>query len=102
MLAFTINSLVCCGLGGLLGGLFYFAHLHLDLLIAAVPLFISSYRFEIWVPIERHWLGIHIMIWSLNRDLLLYNTIIVYVLHGLSEAQFSMLLIYCASALYCM
>ena len=83
-------------------GLFYFAHLHLDLLIAALPLCISSYRFELWVPIARHWLGMHIMIWSLNGALSLYNTIIDYVLHELSKAQFSMLLTYCASALYCM
>ena len=95
MLAVTNNSLVCCALGGLLGGLFYFAHLHLDLLIAALPLCISLYRFELWVPIERHWLGMHIMIWLLNGVLPLYNTIIAYVLHELSKAQFSMLLTLC-------
>ena len=50
-------------------GLFYVAHLHLDLLIAALLLCISSYRFELWVPIARHWLGMHIMIWSLNGAL---------------------------------
>ena len=60
----------------LCGELFYFAHLHLDLLIAALPLCISSYRFELWVPIERHWLGMQIMIWSSNGALPLYNTII--------------------------
>ena len=76
----------------LLGGLFYFAHLHLDLLIAALPLCISSYRFELWVPIERHWLGMHIMIWSLNGALPFYNTIIACVLHELSKAQLFMLL----------
>ena len=77
------------------------AHLHLDLLIAALPLGISSYRFELWVSIERHWLGMHILIWSLNGVLPLYNTIIYYVLHELSKAQFAMLLTYFASALYC-
>ena len=77
----------------------YFAHLHLDLLIAALPLCISSYRFELWVPFERHWLAMHIMIWSLNGALPLYNTIIAYVLHELSKVQFSMLLTYCAPAL---
>ena len=70
MLAVTNNSLVCCALGGPLGGplggLFYFAHLHLYLLIATLPLCISSCRFELRIPIERHWLGMHIIIFSLN------------------------------------
>ena len=66
LLAVTNNSLVCCALGGPLGGLFYFAHLHLYLLIATLPLCISSCRFELRIPIERHWLGMHIIIFSLN------------------------------------
>ena len=69
------------------------AHLHFDLLITALPLCISSYRFELWVPlvhIERHWFGMHIMILSLNGALPLYNTIIAYVLDELSKAQISM------------
>ena len=92
MLAVTNNSLVCCALGGPFGGLFYFAHFHLDLLIAALPLCISSYRFEFWVPIESHWLGMHIMILSLNGALPLYNTVHAYVLHEPSKAQSTMLL----------
>ena len=69
-----------------------FAHLHFDLLIAALPVCIYSYRFELWVPIERHWLEMHIMILSLNGVLPLYNTVLDYVLHELSKAQFTMLL----------
>ena len=86
------------------GGLFYFAHLNLYLLIAALPLCISSYRFELWVPIELHLLGMHIIMLSLNGALPLYNTIFAYVLHELSKAQLPMLLILCAPALvlYCM
>ena len=88
---------VCCGL-------FYFAHLHLDLLIVALPLCISSYRFEFWVPIELHLLGMHIIMLSFNGALPLYNTIFAYVLHELSKAQLPMLLSLCAPALvlYCM
>ena len=48
------------------------------------------------VPIERHWLGMHIMIWSLNGALPFYNTIIACVLHELSKAQLFMLLTYWA------
>ena len=36
---------------------------------------LSSYRFEFWVPIELHLLGMHILILSLNGALPLYNTI---------------------------
>ena len=64
-----------------------------------LPLGISSYRFELWVPIERHWLGMHIMILSLIGALPLYNTILAYVLNELSKAQFTLLLTYCAPAL---
>ena len=46
---------------------------HVNLLIAALAVCISSYRFELRVPIERHWLGMHIMIWSLKGALPLYN-----------------------------
>ena len=65
---------------------------------------LSSYRFEFWVPIELHLLGMHIIILSLNGALPLYNTILAYVLHELSKAQLSMLLSLCAPALllYCM
>ena len=92
LLAVTNNSLVCCALGGEFGGLFYFAHLHLDLLIAALPLCISSQRFELLVPIERHWFGMHIMSLSLNGALPLYNTVHAYVFHELSKALSTMLL----------
>ena len=81
------------------GGLFYFDHLHLDLLIAALPLCISSYCFEFWVHIERHWLGMYILILLLNGALPLYNTILAYALHELSKAQSTMLLTYRAPAL---
>ena len=57
------------------------------------------YRFEFLVPIERHWLGMLIMILSLNGALPLYNTVHAYVLHELSKAQSTMLLTYCAPAL---
>ena len=65
---------------------------------------LSSYRFECWVPIELHLLGMHIIILSLNGALPLYNTIFAYVLHELSKAQLPMLLSLCAPALvlYCM
>ena len=62
-------------------------------LIATLPMCISSYRFECWVPIERHWLGMHIMIVSLNGALPLNNTILAYVLHELRKAQSTMLLL---------
>ena len=69
-----------------------------------LPLCISSNHFELWVPIERHWLGMHIMILSFNGALPLYNPILAYVLHELCKAQFTLLLTYCAPALvlYCM
>ena len=62
-----------------------------------------SHRFGLWVPIGRHWLGMHIMIWSLNGALPLYNTIIAYVLNELCKSLFSRLLPYCTPALvlYC-
>ena len=65
------------GLWYLCGGLSYFAHLHLYLLIAALSLCISSYSFQLWVPIERTWLGMHIIILSLNGALPLYNIICI-------------------------
>ena len=107
----TINVHICfaplkcsCAIWEPLGGLFNFAHLHLYLLIAALPLCISSYRFEFWVPIELHLLGMHIIILSLNGVLPRYNTILAYVLHELSKEQLPMLLRLCAPALllYCM
>ena len=67
--------------------------------VAALPLCISSYRFELWVPIERHGLGMHILLLSLNVDLPLYNTILANFLHELSKAQFLMLLTLCAPVL---
>ena len=33
---------------------------------ATLPLCISSCSFELWIPIERHWLGMHIIIFSSN------------------------------------
>ena len=83
---------VCCGL-------LYFAHLHLDLLITVLPLCISSYRFELWVPIDCLWLGMHLSMLSLNGALPFYNTILAYVLHELSKAQCTMLFIYCVPVL---
>ena len=65
---------------------------------------LSSYRFEFWVPIELHLLGMHNIMLSLNGALPLHNAILAYVLHELSKAQLSMLLSLCAPALllYCM
>ena len=96
LLAYYVCLLLCMRLTNLLWmipmpWIVLFCPPSFGLVNCGISLCISSYRFELWVPVERHWLWMHIIILSLNGALPLYNTILAYVLHELSKGS---LLIY--------